>query len=62
MHHKRMKHIYVRYHKIRQWVVDDKLIDLMKINMKKNLVNMMTKTILMEKFRTSLNFINLLQR
>jgi len=26
-YHKQMKHIDVRYHKIRQWVVDDKMID-----------------------------------
>jgi len=52
----------MRFHKIRQWVVDDKVIDLIKINTKKNPVDMMTKTIPMEKFRASLNFINVLQR
>ena len=62
MYHKRMKHIDVRYHKIRQWVVDDKMIDLVKISMKKNPADMMTKTILLEKFRTSLNFIKVLKR
>ena len=50
-YHKRMKHIDVRYHKIRQWVVDDKVIDLVKVSMKKNPTDMMTKTIPMEKFR-----------
>ena len=55
MYHKQMKHIAVRYHKIRQWVVDDKVIDLIKISTKKNPADMMTKTILVEKFRASLN-------
>jgi len=59
-YHKRTKHIDVRYHKIRQWVIDDKVIDLVKISMKKNPADMMTKTIPMEKFRASLNFINVL--
>ena len=62
MYHKRTKHIDVRYHKIRQWVVDDKVIDLIKISTKKNTADMMTKTILIEKFRASLNFIKVLQR
>ena len=57
-----MKHIDVRYHKIRQWIVNDKVIDLMKINTKKNLADIMTKTIPVEKFRASLNFIQDLQR
>ena len=39
-----------RYHKIRQWVVNDKLIDLVKISSKKNPADMMTKTIPLEKF------------
>jgi len=60
-YHKRTKHIDVRYHKIRQWVVDDKVIDLVKISTKKNPADMMTKTILVEKFRASLNFIKVLQ-
>ena len=50
------------YHKIRQWVMDDKVIDLVKINTKKNPAIMMTKTIPVEKFRTSLNFIKILQK
>jgi len=57
-----MKHIDVRYHKIHQWVVDDKVIDLIKISTKKNSTDMMTKTIPVEKFRASLNFIKILQR
>ena len=61
-YHKRIKHIDVRYHKIRQWAVDDKVIDLVKISTKKNPTDMMMKTILMEKFRASLNFIKVLQR
>jgi len=61
-YHKRTKHIDVRYHKIRQWVVDNKVIDLVKISTKKNPADMMTKTIPMEKFRTSLNFIKALNR
>ena len=61
MYHKRTKHIDMRYHKIRQWVMDDKLIDIVKISMK-NPANIMTKTILVEKFRASLNFIKIFQR
>ena len=45
-HHKRTKHIDVRYHKIRQWVVDDKVIDLVKISTKKNPADMIMKIIL----------------
>jgi len=41
-YHKRMKHIGVRYCKIRQWVVNDKVIDLVKISTKKNLTDMMS--------------------
>jgi len=62
IYHKRTKHIDVRYHKIRQWVINDKVIDLVKISMKKNLVDIMTKTILVEKFRISLNFTKVHQR
>ena len=36
MYHKKSKHIDVRYHKMRQQVVDDKVIDLMKISKKKS--------------------------
>ena len=39
-YHKRTKHIDVRYHKIRQWVVDDRVVDLVKINTKKNPADM----------------------
>jgi len=42
--------------------VDDKVIDLIKISTKKNSVDMMRKTIPVEKFRASLNFIKVLQR
>jgi len=42
--------------------VDDKVIDLVKISMKKNQADMMTKTIPMEKFRAFLSFIMVLQR
>jgi len=51
----------VRYYNIRQWVVDDKVIDLVKINMKKNPADMMTKTIPVEKLRAFLNFIKILK-
>ena len=54
---KQTKHINVRYHK---WVMDDKVIDLIKTSTKKNLAYMMTKTIPVEKFRVSLNFIKVL--
>jgi len=62
MYHKWTRHIDVRYHKIRHWVVLEKVIDLVKISTKKNLADMMIKTIPMEKFRASLNFINVLQK
>jgi len=61
-YHKRAKHIDVRYHTIRHWVMDDKVIYLVKISMKKNPTDMMTKTISVEKFRASLNFIKVFQR
>jgi len=61
-YHKRMKHIDVRFHKIHQWVVDDIVIDLIKISTKKNPADMMMKIIPVEKFRVSLNFIKILQR
>ena len=62
MYHKWMKHIDVKYHMIRQWVVNDKVIDLVKVSMKKNAADMMTKTILVVKFRVSLNFIKILSK
>ena len=49
MYHKQMKHINVRYHKIRQRVMDDRVIDLTKINTKKNPADMMMKIISMGK-------------
>ena len=52
----------MRFHKIHQWIVDDKVIDLIKISTKKNPADIMTKTIPVEKFRASLNFIKVLQR
>ena len=48
MYHKRTEHIDVRYNKIRQWVVNHQVIDLVKISTKKNLADMMTKTIPMD--------------
>jgi len=42
-----------------QW---KRLLILIKINTKKNLADMMTKTIPVEKFRASLNFINVLPK
>ena len=62
MYHKKTKHINVRYHKIRQWIMDDKVINLVKISTKKNPANMMIKTILVEKFIAPLNFIKVLQK
>jgi len=50
------------YNKICKWIMDDKVIDLVKISTKKNLVDMMTKTIPVKKFRASLNFIKIHQR
>ena len=61
-YYKRTKHIDMRYHKIRQWVVDDNVIDLVKISTKKNPADMMTKTVPVEKFRLSLYFIQVLQK
>jgi hypothetical protein len=61
-YHKRTKHIDVRYHKIRQWVLDEKVIELVKISTKKNLTDMMTKVIPVEKFKVSLDFIHVLRR
>ena len=61
-YHKRTKHIEVRYHKIRQWVMDEMVIDLVKTSKKKNPADMMTKTIPVKKFRASLNFIKIFQR
>jgi len=49
-----MKHD-IWYHKIRQWVIDNNVIDLVKISTKKNPADMMTKTIPVEKFRAPLN-------
>ena len=60
--HKRTKHIDVRYHRLRQWVSDDKVIVLEKISTKENPADMMTKTIPVEKFRASLDFLHVLQR
>jgi len=62
MYHKRTKHIDMGYHKIRQWVIDDKVIDLIKISKKKNSADMMIKIIPVEKFRASLNFFKVLRR
>ena len=55
------KHIDVRYHQLRHWVVVEKVIDLVKISTKKNPTDMMTKIIPVEKFRAYINFINILQ-
>ena len=56
-----MKHIEVMYKKICHWIVNDKVVDLVKISIKKNPANMMTK-IPVKKFRASLKFIKLLKR
>ena len=60
-YHKWTHHVDVRHHKIHYWLVE-KVIDLVKINMKKNPTDIMIKTIPTEKFRVSLNFINVFQR
>ena len=62
MYHKQTQHIDVRYHKIRQWVVNDKAINLVKISPEKTPADMMTKIIPVEKFIVSMNFIKVLQR
>jgi len=45
---------------IRYWVVVENIIDLVKIDTKKNPIDMMATTIPVEKIRASLNFINIL--
>ena len=60
--HKRTKHIDVRYHRLRQWVSDDKVIVLEKINTKGNPGDMMTKTIPVDNFRSSRDFLHVLQQ
>ena len=47
---------------IRHWVAVENVIDFVKISTKKNLADMMTKIIPVEKLRASLNFINVLKR
>ena len=61
MYHKRTKHTDVSITRY-VWVMDDKVIDLVKISTKKNPADIITKIILVEKFRASLNFIKILQR
>ena len=61
-YHKRIKHINVRYLKIRHLVAIENVIDLVKISTKKNPTDIMINTIPVEKFRASLNFINVFQR
>ena len=62
MHHKQTKHIDVRYQMISHWVAVENVIDLVKISTKKNLADMMTKIIPVEKVIVSLDFINVLRR
>jgi len=62
MHYKRIKYIDMRYHKICQWVIDNKVINLVKTSTKKNLADMITQTILMEKLRASMNFTQVVQK
>ena len=62
IYHKQTKHIDIRYRKIRQWVLDEKVIELVKINTKKNLTDMMTKSNPVEKFKASLDFIYVLRK
>jgi hypothetical protein len=61
-YHKRTKHIDIRYHKIREWILEKKVIELVKISTKKNPADMMTKVIPVEKFQASLDFIHVLRR
>lgn len=57
---KRTKHIDVSFHRLRQWVYDDKVIKLQKICSKGNPMNMMSKAISAEKFMASLYFLHVL--
>ena len=61
-YHKRTKYIDVRYHKIREWILEKKVIGLVKIIIKRNPMDRMTKVIPVEKFQASLDFIHVLQR
>ena len=59
--HKRTKHIDMRYHRVRQWLSNDKVIVLEKISMKGNPTDLMMKTIQVKKFRLSLDFLHVIQ-
>ena len=57
MYHARTKHIYVRFHKIRELVSSSELL-LVKVHTSKNTANMLTKPVTTEKFKHCLNLIN----
>ena len=58
VHHARIKHIDVRFHKIRELVSSGALL-LDKIHTSKNAANMLTKPIAIEKFKQCLDLINI---
>ena len=61
-YHMRTKHIDIRYHKIQEWILEKKVIELVKISTKKNSADMMMDAIPVEKFQASLDFIHVLRR
>ena len=56
VYYARAKHIAVRYHKIREWVSSD--ISLLKILTSENASDMLTKPILIDKFKHYLDLIS----
>lgn len=58
MYHERTKHIDVRIHFIRD-VISDGLIEIRKICTDVNPVDILTKVVLVKKFREALNLLNL---
>ena len=57
MYHARTKHIYVRFHKIRELVSSGELL-LEKVHTSKNTTDILTKPVTTEKFKHCLNLIN----
>ena len=57
MYHARTKHINVRFHKIRELVSSSELV-LEKVHTFENAVDMLIKSVTIEKFKHCLNLIN----
>ena len=58
MYHERTKHIDVKFHFIRDTIVEGKVL-IQKINTKKNSVDMFTKSLPVYKFKQCLNLIGI---